>query len=155
MENLRLHEESRQIQMENLQMKRQTQQKTNMFLATFMKMNPDLLQALPVATPSPLLMIGNVASGSLFNGSSTQEEEAAQAPQHQVNDPIPPTVVCRGIEDDTPTSSAMHPSSAEVTRAETALVVPESPTNLEIDALEIEGGSDELGFSDAVVGSDT
>ena len=52
-------------------------------------------------------------------------------------------------------SSAMHLSPAEVTRAEASLVVPESPTNLEIDALEIGGGSDELGFSDVVVGFDT
>ena len=42
MENLRLYEESRQIQMENSQMMRQMQQTTNMLLAAFMKMNPDL-----------------------------------------------------------------------------------------------------------------
>ena len=63
---------------------------------------------------------------------------------------VPPTV-----EDDTPTSLAMHPSLVEVTRAEAASVVPESPTNLEINALEIGGGSDELGFSNAGAGSDT
>ena len=49
----------------------------------------------------------------------------------------------------------MQPSSAEVTRPEGASVVPESPGNLEIDALEIGGGSDELGFEDTAVGSDT
>ena len=43
MENLRLHEESPRIQMENLQMMRQTQQTTNILLAAFMKMNPDLM----------------------------------------------------------------------------------------------------------------
>ena len=43
MENLRLHEESRRIQMENSQMMQQTQQTTNMLLTAFMKMNPDLL----------------------------------------------------------------------------------------------------------------
>ena len=37
----------------------------------------------------------------------------------------------------------------------TTLVVPESPGNLEIDALEIGGGNDELVFEDATVGSDT
>ena len=49
----------------------------------------------------------------------------------------------------------MHQSPAEVTRPEPTLVVLESPANLEIDALEIGGGSDELGFKDAAVGSDT
>ena len=49
----------------------------------------------------------------------------------------------------------MQPSPAEVTRPEAELVVPKSPRNLEIDALEIGGGSDELGFSDAAAGSDT
>ena len=46
-------------------MMQQTQQTTNMLLAAFMKMNPDLLQALPVASPSPLLMIASGASGSV------------------------------------------------------------------------------------------
>ena len=49
----------------------------------------------------------------------------------------------------------MQPSLAEVTRPEGVSVVPESPRNLEIDALEIGGGSDELGFEDAAAGSDT
>ena len=49
----------------------------------------------------------------------------------------------------------MQPSPAEVTRLEAASVVPESPANLEIGSLEIGGGSDELGFEDAVAGSDT
>ena len=49
----------------------------------------------------------------------------------------------------------MQPSPAEVTRPEGASVVPESPANLEIGSLEIGGGSDELGFEDAVAGSDT
>ena len=48
----------------------------------------------------------------------------------------------------------MQPSPAEVTRSEGASLVPKSPGNLESDALEIGGGSDELGFEDAVVGSD-
>ena len=42
-ENLKMHEESQRIQMENLQMMQQTQQATNVLLAAFMKMNPDLL----------------------------------------------------------------------------------------------------------------
>ena len=49
----------------------------------------------------------------------------------------------------------MQPSPAEVTKPEAASVVPESPANLEIGSLEIGGGSDELGFEDAVAGSDT
>ena len=49
----------------------------------------------------------------------------------------------------------MQPSPAEVTRLEGASVVPESPANLEIGSLEIGGGSDELGFEDAIAGFDT
>ena len=66
MENLRMHEESRRIQMENSQMMQQTQQATNMLLAAFMKMNPDILQALPATSPSPPLMIASGASGSIL-----------------------------------------------------------------------------------------
>ena len=71
MENLRLYEESREIQMENLQMMQQTQQTKNMLLAACMRMNPDLMQALPAASPSPPLMIRSGASGTLLSGSST------------------------------------------------------------------------------------
>ena len=155
MENLRLHEESRYIQMENSQMMRQTQQTTNMLLVAFMKMNPDLLQALPAANPSPPLMIGSRASGSLLSKSSTREVEAAQLPEEKTDYAIPPTVVRRRIQEDRTTSPAMHPSPAEVRRQEEASVVPESPANLEIDALEIGGGSDELGFEESTAGSDT
>ena len=155
MENLRLYEESRQIQMENSQMMRQTQQTTNMLLAAFMKMNPDLLQALPAASPSPPFMIGSVASGSLLSGSSTREAKAAQLPEEDANDPISPAVVRHRIQDDSPTSSAMHPSPTKVRRPEAASVVPESPANLEIDALEIRGGNDELGFEDGATRFDT
>ena len=104
-------------------MMRQMQQTTNMLLAGFMKMNPNLLQAFPATTLSPPLMLGSVASKSLLNKSSTQEVEVAQLPQHEVNVPIPPTVVRRGIQDDTSTSLAMHPSSTKVTRSEAASVV--------------------------------
>ena len=97
MENLRLHEESHQIQMENLQMMRQTQQTINMLLAAFMKMNSDLMQALPAASPSPSLMIRSGASGSLLSGSSTREAEAAPLPEEEQNDPIPPVVVRRCV----------------------------------------------------------
>ena len=71
MENLRLHEGSRRIQMENSQMMQQTQQTTNMLLTAFMKMNPNLLQALPAASLSPPLIITSGASGSVLGGSST------------------------------------------------------------------------------------
>ena len=135
MENLRLHEES--WQMENSQIMRQMQQTTNMVLTAFMKMNPNLLQALPAASPSPPLMIGSVKSRSLLSRSSTREAEAAQLQEEEANDPIPPAVVRRRIQEDSPTSPAMHPSPAEVTRKEEALIVRESPKNLKIDALEI------------------
>ena len=96
-------------------MMRQTQQTTNMLLAAFMKMNPDLVQALPTATPSPPLMIGSVASRSLLSGSSIQEAEAAQLPEEEANDSIPPAVVRRRIHEDSLTLPAMHPSPTEVT----------------------------------------
>ena len=155
MENLRLHEESCRIQMENSQKMQQTQQTTNMLLAAFMKMNPDLLQALPAASPSPPLIITSGASGSILGGSNTQEAELAPLPEEEESHPIPPPLVHLRVQEDSPRSSIMQPSPAEVTRSEATLVVPESPANLEIGSLEIGGGSDELGFEDAVAGSDT
>ena len=155
MENMRLYDESRRIQMENSQMMQQTQQATNMLLATFMKLNPDLLQALPTTSPSPPLMIASGASGSVLGGSSSREAESALLPEEEESDAIPPPVVRRQLQEDSPRSPPMQPSPAEVTRPEVASIVPESPGNLEIDALEIGGGSDELGFSDAAAGSDT
>ena len=154
-ENLRMHKESRRIQMENLQMMQQTQQATNVLLAAFMKMNPDLLQALPAVSPSPPLMIASGASGSVLGGSSIREAEPAPLPEEEESDAIPPPVVRRRLQEDSLRSPPMQPSPAEVTRPEAASVVLESPGNLEIDALEIGGGSDELGFSDAAAGSDT
>ena len=100
-------------------------------------------------------MIGKGASGSLLSESSTREAEAAPLPEEEDNDPIPPPVVRRRVQEDSPRSPAMHPSPAEVTRAEAASVLPKSPANLEIDSLEIGGGSDELGFEDAAASSDT
>ena len=136
-------------------MMRQMQQTTNMLLATFMKMNPDILQALPAATPTASLILGTRASGSLLSRSSSREEVAAQPTQREVGDLVPPAVVPPGVEDDMPTLSAMHLAPSEVRRPEAATVVPESSTNLEINALEIGGGSDDLGFSNAGAGSDT
>ena len=136
-------------------MMQQTQQATNMLLAAFMKMNPDLLQALPAANPSPPLMIGSGACGSLLSGSSTREAEATPLLEEEESDPIPPPVVRRRVQEDSPRSPAKHPSPAEVARPEAASVVPESLANLEIGSLEIGGGSDELGFEDAAAGSDT
>ena len=126
-----------------------------MLLIAFMKMNPDLLQALPVASPSPPLMIVSGASGSVLGGSSTREVESAPLPEEEESHPIPLPLVRRRIEEDSLRSPAMQPSPAEVTRPEAASLVPESPGNLEIDALEIGGGSDELGFEDAAAGSNT
>ena len=96
-DNLRLHEESYRIQMENSHMMQQTQQTTNMLLAAFMKMNPDLLQALPAASPSPPLMIASGASGSVLGGSSTREAEPAPLPEEEESHPIPPFVVRRRV----------------------------------------------------------
>ena len=155
MENLRLHEKSRQIQMENLQVMQQTQQTTNMLLAAFMKMNSDLLQALPAASPSPPLMIASGAFGSVLGGSSNREAKPAPLPDEEESDPILPPVVRRRVQEDSPRAPAMQPSPAEVIRPEAASVVSKSPGNLEIDALEIGGGSDELGFKDVAAGFDT
>ena len=126
-----------------------------MLLAAFMKMNPDLLQALLAASSSPPLMIASGASRSILGGSSTREAEPAPLPEEEDSHPIPPPLVRRRVQEDSPRSLAMQPSPAEVTRPEAASIVPESPANLEIGSLEIGGGSDELGFEDAVEGSDT
>ena len=64
----------------------------------------------------PPLMIGSVASRSLLSGSSTREAEVAQLPEEEANDPIRPALVRRRIQEESPTSSAMHPSPAEVRR---------------------------------------
>ena len=119
-QNLRLHEESWKIQMENSQIMMQMEQTTNMLLVAFMKMNPEILQALFAAIPSAPLMLGTVTSGSLLSGSSTGEEKAAQSVQREAGDHVPPAVVPPTVEDDTVTSSAMHHAPPEVTRAETA-----------------------------------
>ena len=87
-------------------------------------------------------MIGSGASGSLLSGSSTREAEATLLPEEEENDPSPPIMVRRRVQEDSPRSPPMHPSPAEVIRQEAASVVPESPRNLEIDALEIGGGSE-------------
>ena len=100
-------------------------------------------------------MIASGASRSLLSGSSTREAEAAQLLEEEADDGILPAVVRHRIQEDRPTSPAMHPSPTDVRRQEEASVVPESPANLEIGALEIGGGSDELGFEDAIAGSDT
>ena len=96
-----------------------------------------------------------MAFGSLLSGSSSRQEVAAQPVQREAGDPVPPAVVPLSIEDDTLTSSTMHLAPAQVTRPEAAFVVQESPTNLEINALDIGGGSAELGFSNAGAASDT
>ena len=100
-------------------------------------------------------MITSGASGSILGGSSTQEAEPAPLPEEEESHPIPPLVVHRRVQEDSLRSPAMQPSPTEVTRPEGASVVPESPANLEIGSLEIGGGSDELGFEDAIAGSDT
>ena len=100
-------------------------------------------------------MIESGASGSILGGSSSREAEPAPLPEEEESHPIPPPLVRRRVEEDSLRSPAMQPSPAEVTRPEGVSVVPESPGNLEIDALEIGGGSDELGFQDTAAGSNT
>ena len=100
-------------------------------------------------------MIGSGASGSLLSGSSTREAEATPIPEEEESDPISPPVVRRCVQEDSPRSPTLHPFPAEVTRPEATSVVLESPENLEIDALEIGGGSDELGFENTAAGFDT
>ena len=81
--------------------------------------------------------------------------EPAPLPDEEESDSIPPPVVRRRVQEENPRAPAMQPSPAEVIRPEVASVVSESPGNLEIDALEIGSGSDELGFEDVAAGSDT
>ena len=100
-------------------------------------------------------MIASGASGSVLGGSSTREAESAPLPDEEESHPIPPPLVRRRVEEDSLRSPTMQLFPAEVTRPEGASVVPESPGNLEIDALEIGGGSDDLSFEDAAAGSDT
>ena len=100
-------------------------------------------------------MIASGASGSILGGSSTQEAEQAPVLEEEESHPIPPPLVHRRVKEDSPRLPAMQPSPAEVTRPEGASVVLESPGNLEISALEIGGGSDELGFENTAAGSDT
>ena len=100
-------------------------------------------------------MIASGASGSILGGSSTREVEPALLPEEEESHPIPSLVVRRRVQEDSPRSPAMQLSPAEVTRPEGASIVPKSPANLEIGSLEIGGGSDELGFEDAVAASDT
>ena len=100
-------------------------------------------------------MIASGASGSVLGGSNIREAEPTPLLEEEESDAILPPVVRRRLQEDSPRSPPMQPSPAEVTRLEAALVVLESPGNLEIDALEIGGGSDELGFEDAAAGSDT
>ena len=100
-------------------------------------------------------MIASEASGSVLDGSSSREAEPAPLLDKEESDPIPPPVVHRRVQEESLRAPAMQSSPAEVTRPEAASVVPESPGNLEIDTLEIGGGSDELGFEDAAASSDT
>ena len=127
-----------------------------------MNMNPELKAALPTASPSPPLLLGSVASGSIVSRSNSREEEAFGC-VHSLG-----TVNAVAIKDRTSMSSALHGTHGVVTRAETGMpvagddgggvegasVMVESPRNLERDALEVGVGKDELGFSDGTA-SDT
>ena len=99
--------------------------------------------------------------------SNSREEEAVGCIEHSpANVPISPTVNVVAMKDWTPTSSALYDTHGIVIRAkmgmpatsddrggaEGASVMPESPNNLERDALEVGVESDELGFLNRTAG---
>ena len=160
LENMKLHKESWKLQQDNSAILLEQQKTTQFLLAALMNMNPEMKIALPTACPSPPLLLGSVASGSIVSRSNSHKEEA-------VGRVHSPTIVNAGaVKDWTSMSSALHGTDDVVTRAETgmptvgddgggakgACVMAESPRNLERDALEVEVGSDELGFLDGTAG---
>ena len=98
--------------------------------------------------------------------SNSREEEAVGRVHFPTNVPISSTVNVVAMKDRTPTSSALYGTHDVVIKAKTgmptvgddgggaegAFVMPESPKNLELDALEVGVGSDELGFSNETAG---
>lgn len=157
-ESMRLFEESRRMHEDTSRMMLQQQQQTNLLLSAFVRLNPQLPDALP-APPSqpPSLMLGNAPSRSVMSGSSSGHAEAANLPHSSavnVSGEVAPTT----SQQHSPTSPAINFSIGEVSRVEAASVEPHSmerPTNLEDDTLEIAVGSDQLAFPDPDAGFDT
>ena len=158
-ESMKLHEESQKLQQDNSEILLEQQKKTQLLLATLMNMNLELKAALSTASPSPPLLLGSVASGSIVSQSNNRKEEAFEC-VHSSG-----TMNAVAVKDWTSTSSALHGTHSVVTRAETGMptagddggvegasVMAEGPRNLERDALEVGVGSDELGFLDRTVG---
>ena len=163
---MKLHKESRKLQQDNSAILLEQQKTTQFLLAALMNMNPKLKAALSTAIPSPSLLLGSVASGSIVSQSNSCEEEAIRRVHSPNTVRISRTVNVVAVKDWTSMSSALHGTHGVVTRAEMrmpaaggdgggvegASVMPESPKNLERDALEVGVESDELGFSDGTVG---
>ena len=61
LENMKLHKESRKLQQENLAILLEQLKTTQFLLAALMNMNLELKAALPIAGPSPPLLLGSVA----------------------------------------------------------------------------------------------
>lgn len=155
-ENMRLFEESRRMHEDTSRMMLQQQQQTNLLLSAFVRLNPQLPDALP-APPSqpPSLMLGNAPSRSVMSGSSSGQVEAAQPPTRgNVSAEVAPAT----SQQRSPTSPAFNFGIGEGLRVEAASVEPHSmerPTNLQDDTLEVAVGSDQLAFPDPDAGFDT
>nr|PNR63283.1 hypothetical protein PHYPA_001708 [Physcomitrium patens] len=156
-ESMRLFEESRRMHEDTSRMMLQQQQQTNLLLSAFVRLNPQLPDALP-APPSqpPSLILRNAPSRSIMSGSSSRHAKAANLPHSSavnVSGKVAPTT----SQQHSPTSPAIIFSIGEVSRVEAASVEPHSmerPTNVEDDTLEIAVGSDQLAFSDPDAGDE-
>ena len=82
-----------------------------------MNMNPELKAALPIAAPSPPLLLRSVASGSIVSRSNSRKEEVVGHVRSPANVPISLTVNVVAVKDRTSTSSALHGTDGVVTRA--------------------------------------
>ena len=158
-ENMRLFEESRRMHEDTSRMMLQQQQQTNLLLSAFVRMNPQLPDALP-APPSqpPSLMLGNAPSRSVMSGSSSGQVEAAQPPHSPTRVNVSAEVAPATSQQHSPTSPAFNFAIGEVSRVEAASVEPQSmerPTNLQDDTLEIAVDNDQLAFPDPASGFDT
>nr|PNR26859.1 hypothetical protein PHYPA_030340 [Physcomitrium patens] len=156
-ESTRLFEESRRMHEDTSRMMLQQQQQTNLLLSAFVRLNPQLPDALP-APPSqpPSLMLGNAPSQSVMSGSSSGHAEAANL-SHSSAVNVSGEVAPITSQQHSPTSPAINFSIGEVSRVEAASVEPHSmerPTNLEDDTLEIAVGSDQLAFPDPDAGDE-
>ena len=111
LENMKLHEESRKLQQDNSAILFKQQKTTQFLLAALMNMNVELKATLPAAAPSPPLLLGSVASGSIVSRSNSRKEEAVQHLHSPANVLISPAMNASAVKDRTPMSSTLHPSS--------------------------------------------